>query len=177
MGGTSLTSIQQFPGGRKSVQLLGNFLDTISLQGTFMYQGAVSKMNKINDMWMKKQPVLLTAPGFSPRYVLITMFHPTYYNDYQIDYDISLEPIDSANSDAVIYSSSSAASSSSSSPSSVSSAQSDKVQQKYTVKSGDTLWGIAQKFYGDGSQYTKIVTANNIKNPSVIQVGTVLIIP
>lgn len=32
--------------------------------------------------------------------------------------------------------------------------------QKYTVVSGDTLWGIAEKFYGDGNQYTKIFEAN-----------------
>lgn len=30
----------------------------------------------------------------------------------------------------------------------------------YTVKSGDTLWGIAEKFYGDGSKFPKIFEAN-----------------
>ena len=30
----------------------------------------------------------------------------------------------------------------------------------YTVKYGDTLWGIAEKFYGDGSKYMKIFEAN-----------------
>jgi|GEM_PF-1819321 len=30
----------------------------------------------------------------------------------------------------------------------------------YVVKSGDTLWGIAEKFYGDGSKYMKIFEAN-----------------
>lgn len=30
----------------------------------------------------------------------------------------------------------------------------------YTVKSGDTLWGIATKHYGNGAQYTKIYNAN-----------------
>lgn len=30
----------------------------------------------------------------------------------------------------------------------------------HTVKSGDTLWAIARKYYGNGSQYTKIYNAN-----------------
>lgn len=32
--------------------------------------------------------------------------------------------------------------------------------QKYTIKSGDTLWGIAKQFYGDGSKYSIIYNAN-----------------
>ncbi|WP_283606486.1 LysM peptidoglycan-binding domain-containing protein [Faecalispora anaeroviscerum] len=49
----------------------------------------------------------------------------------------------------------------------------------YTVKSGDCLWNIAKKYYGNGAQYTKIVDANKskIKNPNLIQPGWVLIIP
>lgn len=30
----------------------------------------------------------------------------------------------------------------------------------YTVKTGDCLWNIAKKYYGDGSQWTKIYEAN-----------------
>lgn len=49
----------------------------------------------------------------------------------------------------------------------------------YTVVSGDTLWAIAKKFYGNGSQYTKIYNANKdkIKNPNLIRVGQKLVIP
>jgi len=51
--------------------------------------------------------------------------------------------------------------------------------QTYTVKSGDCLWNIAKKFYGDGSKYTKIYNANKskIKNPSLIYPGQKLTIP
>ena len=31
----------------------------------------------------------------------------------------------------------------------------------HTVVSGDTLWGIAKKYYGTGAQYTKIYGANS----------------
>lgn len=48
----------------------------------------------------------------------------------------------------------------------------------YTIKKGDTLWGIAKNVYGDGSKYTKIVSANSdIKNPNLIYVGQVITIP
>lgn len=48
----------------------------------------------------------------------------------------------------------------------------------HTVQSGDTLWGLARKYYGDGNQYPKIVSANpDIKNPNVISIGQVLSIP
>lgn len=47
----------------------------------------------------------------------------------------------------------------------------------YTVVSGDTLWGIAEKFYGDGSRYPEIAKANNISNPDLIYPGQVFYIP
>lgn len=47
----------------------------------------------------------------------------------------------------------------------------------YTVQSGDTLGRIAQKVYGDARRYPLIQQANNLKDPSQIWVGQVLIIP
>lgn len=48
----------------------------------------------------------------------------------------------------------------------------------HTVQSGDTLWGIAKIYYGNGAQYTKIVAANpGIKNPNLIYPGQVFTIP
>ena len=44
----------------------------------------------------------------------------------------------------------------------------------YTVKRGDTLWGIAKKF---GVTVSAVVNANNIRNPNLIYVGEVFIIP
>lgn len=51
--------------------------------------------------------------------------------------------------------------------------------QSYTVVSGDCLWNIAKKFYGDGSKYTIIYNANQdkIENPNLIYPGQVLTIP
>ena len=47
----------------------------------------------------------------------------------------------------------------------------------YTVQRGDTLWGIAKKFYGNGSKYPEIAKANNISNPDIIHTGQVILIP
>lgn len=48
---------------------------------------------------------------------------------------------------------------------------------KYTVKEGDTLFTIAQAYYKDGYQYTKISESNKLTNPDVITAGQVLEIP
>lgn len=45
---------------------------------------------------------------------------------------------------------------------------------RYTVKRGDTLWGIAKKF---GVTVSAVVNANNIRNPNLIYAGEVFIIP
>jgi len=49
----------------------------------------------------------------------------------------------------------------------------------YTVQPGDTLSGIAQRFYGDGSQYMRIFHANRdqLNDPNLIYPGQVLHIP
>jgi LysM domain len=47
----------------------------------------------------------------------------------------------------------------------------------YTVESGDTLWAISERFYGDGNKYQVIADASGIANPDLIQPGQVLTIP
>ena len=54
-------------------------------------------------------------------------------------------------------------------------------QKTYTVKSGDTLYDIAKKHYGKGSDYKKIIENNKSKYPSlakntIIKVGWKLVI-
>ena len=54
-----------------------------------------------------------------------------------------------------------------------------KSSTTHIVKRGDTLWGLAKKYYGDGSQYMKIANANKdkVKNPNLIIDGWKLVIP
>jgi hypothetical protein len=47
----------------------------------------------------------------------------------------------------------------------------------YTVVSGDTLWAISERFYGDGGRYQVIADASGIANPDLIYPGQVLTIP
>lgn len=47
----------------------------------------------------------------------------------------------------------------------------------YTVVSGDTLWAISERFYGDGNRYQQIADASGVANPDLIHPGQVLTIP
>ncbi len=48
---------------------------------------------------------------------------------------------------------------------------------KYTVKDGDTLFQIAQKYYQNGDKFSEIVKANNLASADVVVTGQVLEIP
>jgi nucleoid-associated protein YgaU len=47
----------------------------------------------------------------------------------------------------------------------------------YTVKPGDTLFGIAQREYGDGELFPVIARRNHLDDPDLITVGQDLLIP
>lgn len=53
----------------------------------------------------------------------------------------------------------------------------DNLPGKYTVKEGDTLFLIAEKYYQDGSKFTDIAKTNNLGNADQIEAGQVLEIP
>lgn len=53
----------------------------------------------------------------------------------------------------------------------------DEEAGKYTVKTGDHLWKIAESELKDGYQWVTIANANGIKSPYVVTEGQVLTIP
>lgn len=57
--------------------------------------------------------------------------------------------------------------------------QNTSAEKTYTIKHGDTLWGIAEYYYGNGQQWGKIYEANKdtIKNPNLIYPGQTIRIP
>lgn len=76
---------------------------------------------------------------------------------------------------------SSNSSSSSSSASKPSNKPASKPKSKWkathTIKAGDTMWDLAQKYYGDPTKWTKISNANGKPNPRTLQIGRKLYIP
>ena len=55
--------------------------------------------------------------------------------------------------------------------------QEDPRPETYVVEAGDTLSGIAERFYGDAGIYTEIADANGIADPNLINVGQELVLP
>ena len=51
------------------------------------------------------------------------------------------------------------------------------MDKTYTVKSGDTLFKIAEQFYNDGNKWEKIAKKNGNIKPQELQVGQTLTIP
>lgn len=52
-----------------------------------------------------------------------------------------------------------------------------EIPKKTTVRVGDSLWGYAIRYYGDGRYWKKIAEANGITNPDSISIGMILEIP
>lgn len=49
--------------------------------------------------------------------------------------------------------------------------QKSTATKTYTVKKGDSLWKIAEKYYENGTKYKQIAKLNNIKSPYIIYPG------
>jgi nucleoid-associated protein YgaU len=47
----------------------------------------------------------------------------------------------------------------------------------YIVVTGDNLWNIAIRAYGDGYRWTDIATENDLDKPNIIHTGNILVLP
>src|SRR5262249_49079661 len=50
---------------------------------------------------------------------------------------------------------------------------------RHVVAEGETLYGLAEQYYGDGQRFVELYRANRdvLKRPERLEVGTVLVIP
>ncbi|MCL2573503.1 MAG: LysM domain-containing protein [Defluviitaleaceae bacterium] len=51
------------------------------------------------------------------------------------------------------------------------------IPETYTIQAGDTLFAVAQMFFGDIGMVARIMEVNNIEDPNHIIIGQVLILP
>jgi nucleoid-associated protein YgaU len=51
------------------------------------------------------------------------------------------------------------------------------IGESHVVKTGESLWSIAEQAYGSGFNWTDIAEANDIENPEMIEIGQSLQIP
>lgn len=49
-----------------------------------------------------------------------------------------------------------------------------EIPESYTIKSGDTLWAVAKRFYDDGSRWSEIKANNEIVDEGSLVIGTVI---
>ncbi|MGV9412567.1 LysM peptidoglycan-binding domain-containing protein [Nocardia sp. NPDC003693] len=56
-------------------------------------------------------------------------------------------------------------------------AEAPPAARTHTVAPGETLWAIAEQYYGDGNRYGDIAAASGVDNPDLIHPGQVLTIP
>lgn len=170
-GGEHTLAVRKFPGGGIDVQALGSFEDDISWSGVFRYQDAKDRLLAVGQMRINANPVALKV-SFITRTVIVKSFKYKYINDFYIPYEIVVQPLvnctvngSGVQSVPIVNSASSTATTS------------QNTENTYRVVQGDTLWGIAAKFYRDGSKWPVIAQINNIKNPKGLQIGTLLKIP
>ncbi len=52
-----------------------------------------------------------------------------------------------------------------------------QLPETHTVETGETLWGISEKYFQSGYNWTDIANANSITNPEGLEAGQVLAIP
>ncbi|MBE3584834.1 MAG: LysM peptidoglycan-binding domain-containing protein [Thermoanaerobacter sp.] len=174
LGGEQKLAVRQFPGGHKSVQVMGDFDDPIEWSGELWGQGALEKALALDEMRRAGKPLLLSW-GPVARRVIVASFKFRPMNEYRVPYTIRLEvlPAQYSAGPADSLAAAAAPAASGASPSPVPS------PRTYVVQPGDSLSKIAARLYGDASRWRDIYRANagKIKNPNLIYPGQKLVIP
>lgn len=175
LGGEQMMAVTRYPGGFKEVQVFGAQDRNPSWSGVFNYSNALQKVRAVDAMYRSGDVYPLKIGPLAARYVIVKKFEWKYRSAIEVPYDIELELVPQQGS--ILDPNTASTPDGSGGIVSNNSPDTSAVQQQsYVVKDGDTLWSIAQQFYGDGSQYRKIADANNITSPDAITSGQKLVI-
>jgi LysM repeat protein len=178
LGGEQMIAVRKFPGGQKDVQVFGVQPKNPSWSAQFNYTNAIDKLRAVYQMFTAGNIIpLQIGSELQTRYVIIRNFEWTYKSFICIPYTIELEIVTQPQSILIPNNTASPNGTTDTTQNIASPPEDTSQQQTYVIQSGDTLWAIAQQYYGDGSLYRKIADANGIENPDDITVGTSIVIP
>jgi nucleoid-associated protein YgaU len=170
LGGEQMLAILQFPGGFKEVQSFGALDSNPVWTGTFCFENALARAQTVEAMFRTGNVFDFQLEQLPVRPVVIKKFNWSYRTASEIPYEIELERVTTIGSlletDPVTAANLANFTQSIANPKGL-----------YTVVQGDTLWGLAQRFYGNGELYKKIAEENKINNPDLILPGQRLVIP
>jgi len=208
--GESQVVVKQYVGGTVRAQNLGPYDKQLSFKGTFRYidpdtgTTALQRALLVDSYRVSGNGFTVTFPGHIQRQVVIQSFKYDIVNEYEVDYTLTLIPIDKAgsmvgatttnadgstttrlgNSQVTVGSPSTTSQitqTTAVAPTTVPGSGSNKAttpttMKKYVVQRGDTLWHIAAKFLGNGALYNLLYQWNNLTS-SLIQPGETLLVP
>lgn len=186
--GTDINTISLAKGGELGI-FAGKKLDTISFSSFYpatersycQYPGFPSVetfINTIETAQKEGNPVrfIITETDINKQF-LVDSFEKTYKINGRGDLNFSLSLVEYK--EIVIPKIAPANTNKAPTPKRPTDKKENKGSKTHIVKRGDTLWGLAKKYYGDGSKYMKIANANKdkVKNPNLIIDGWKLVIP
>lgn len=151
---------------------------TLSIKGAIVGQNAKETVIELEKLLNSGKYARYVGGDFAFSNAVIKEFKTTKSNKYWGGYEFDME-IKEIRVAKAAYKSVSKALKGGTSQIKKSSAKSSTKKRYHRVKSGDCLWKIAEKYYGSGSQYPKIVKANKgvIKTGNTIYPPDKLLIP
>lgn len=160
------------PGTDPVYQDMGTNEKTLDFSGTINQSDALDISQLIISKWKSGSELQLSYGDVQER-VRIQRYAPKVKRSDRVDYTIHLI-ICTAESQTPTTTQTSSSTTTTTIP-----ALSDTMDRSYTIKDGDTLWGIASRsdVYGDGTKWEIIAKANNITDEYSLQIGHVIQLP
>lgn len=172
-----LLAMHSPPGGSPRYQWMGRGETRLQLRGKLVGSTALADMAALRALNGTRQP--LSFGAFGAQYAWVRVDWPDYIGDEEIDYSLQLA---AEAAPATTAPASGAGPTGQPAHAEGQAATPNPPGQapptvEYVVVAGDSLWGIAQDRYGDGSLFPVIARLNGIDDARTLQVGATLDIP